>query len=166
MNFNSIFSQIGVPASMAQDVMFLLVIALVSFIFGMLIGKHRLITVLINIYASFAILKVVPGGYLTTYSAVLLFFFAVLVALTILGKSLFEISISGSGSGFLWRVFMVSFLEVALLASITLSIMPKKEALLYVSKTVYGYMVLPNAQFLWMVAPLAALFIIHKRLGR
>ena len=166
MNFNSIFSQVGIPASMAQDVMFLLLVVLISFVLGMIIGKHRLVTVLINIYVSVAILKVVPAGYLASYTSVLLFFFALLVALTLLGSKLFEISISGSGSGFMLRVFAISFLEVMLLASITLSIMPKKEALLYVSKTVYGYMTESNFQFLWMVVPLVALFIIHKRLSR
>jgi len=166
MNLNAIFSQIGIPLSMAQDVMFVLTIALVSFFFGMLIGKRRLVTVLINIYVSYAVLAVVPKGYLTSYTAVLLFFFALLIALTIFGHKLFEISISGSGSGFLWRVFSVSFLEVMLLVSITLSIMPKHEALGYVSKSTYGYLTASNFQLLWMVAPLALLLLINKRLGR
>lgn len=166
MNLNSIFSQMGISASMTQDVTLLLAIVLVSFIFGMFVGRYRLVTVLINTYVAFAVLTVIPNDYLTDYTSVLLAFFALLVGLTLLGKKIFEISISGSGPDFLWRVFGVSFLEIVLLTSITLSMMPKKEALVYVSKTAYGYLASPNAQFLWMIAPLVGIFFIHKKLNR
>ena len=166
MNLNAIFSQLGISASMTQDVILLLVIILVSFVFGMFVGRSRLVTVLINTYVSFAILMVIPKTYLTDYNTSLLIFFALLVLLTIFGKKIFEISISGSGPDFLWRVFGVSFLEIMLLTSITLSMMPKKEALVYVSKTAYGYLASPNAQFLWMVVPLVGIFFIHKKLNR
>ena len=161
-----ILSNLGLPMGMVQDLMLLLLIMLVSFVFGMFIGKRRLVTVLINIYVSFSILMVVPKAYLTSYTMALIFFYVLLIVLTIFGDKLFEITISGSGSGFLGRVFAVSFFEVVLLVSITLSEIPKKEALAYVSKTAYGYLTDPNFQFLWMVAPLALLFLIHKRLGR
>lgn len=161
-----IFSNLGLSTSLAQDVMLLLLVVLISFVFGMFIGKRRLVTVLINTYVSFTILAVVPKGYLLSYTSVLIFFYALLIVLTIFGDKLFEITISGSGSGFLGRVFSVSFLEVMLLFSITLSVMPKYEALQYVSRTAYGYLAGPNFQFLWMIAPLLLLIFIHKRLGR
>ncbi len=166
MNLNAIFSQMGISTSMTQDVTLLLVLVLISFIFGMFIGRSRLITVLINTYVSFAILTVIPETYLTDYTTALLIFFAMLVVLTIIGKKMFEISISGSGPDFLWRVFGVSFLEILLLASITISLMPKKAALIYVSKTAYDYLASPNFQLLWMIAPLIGIFFIHKKLNR
>lgn len=166
MNLNSIFAQMGVSASMTQDVTLILALVLVSFIFGMLVGRSRLITVLINTYVSFAILTVIPKTYLTDYNSAILAFFVLLVVLTILGKKIFEISISGSGPDFLWRVFGVSFLEVLLLTSIMISLMPKKAALVYVSKTAYDYLAGPNFQLIWMVAPLLGILFIHKKLNR
>lgn len=166
MDLNVILSRVGISTSMTQDVTLLLVVVLASFIFGMFIGRYRLVTVLINIYVAFALLHVVPDGYLTTTAAMLLFFFVLLIILTLFDKKIFEISISGSGPDFLWRVFGVSFLEIALLASITLSVMPKKEALMLVSKNAYFYLASPNAQLFWMALPLLAIFFMHKRLNR
>ncbi len=166
MNLNSILAQLGISASMTQDVTLLLALLLVSFIFGMFVGRTRLITVVINTYVAFAILAVIPKTYLTDYNTALLTFFALLVVLTIFGKKIFEISISGSGPDFLWRVFGVSFLEVLLLVSIAISLMPKKVALVYVSKTAYDYLAAPNFQLLWMVLPLIGVLLIHKKLNR
>ena len=163
MNVNSIFSQLGVPAGMMQDVIFFLVVILASFILAMLIGKHRVVNVIINTYITFAILQVVPAGYLTSFTSTELFFFVLLIILTLLGDKLFEISISGAG--FMWRVIVASFLEVLLLSSLALSFMPKKEALGYVSKLTYPYLTAPDFRLLLMVAPLAFLLLIHKKLS-
>jgi len=144
----------------------LLALVFISFIFGMFIGRYRLLTVLINTYVSFAILSVIPPGFISDYSYELIAFLTLVVGLTLLGKKIFEIHISGAGSGFLWRVFAMSFLEVTLLLSIILSILPKKTALSYVSSSSLDYLASPNARLIWMVAPLIFLFFIHKRLNR
>jgi hypothetical protein len=156
----------GFSASGMQDLIFLTVIILVSFVFGILVGRFRLISVLINSYISLAILKAVPQGFLTTYMNSLIFFFAFFIALIIASKKLFEIRIYGSGSGFLWRVFSISFLEIMLLVSIVLTTVPKKVALAYVSKNVYQLVASPNAYFLWLIMPLVGLLLIRKKLSR
>ena len=166
MNLNLIFLKMGISPNMAQDVTFFLVLILISFVFGMFIGRYKLITILINIYISLAILMTVPEGYLKDYFQKILFFSTILIILTLISKRLFEIYISGSGSGFLWRVFVMSFLEVVFLVSIIISLMPKKIALGYVSDTTYFYLASPNARFIWMIIPLAFIFLIHKRLNR
>lgn len=166
MNISGIFSKTGLPESLGQDITLLLVVIFVSFIFGTFIGRFKLITILINIYVSLAILAAVPQDYLSDYSYRLSFFLVLVIILTLVSKRLFEIYISGAGSGFLWRVFAMSFLEVMLLISIVLSIVPKKVALDYVSPTAYNYLALPNAHFVWMIIPLVFIFFIHKRLNR
>jgi hypothetical protein len=166
MNLTTLFSKFGISASVSQDVTLLLVIALVSFIFGMFIGRYKLITVLINIYVSIAIVAAVPREYLKDYTYELLLFFALLITLTIVSKRLFEIYISGSGSGFLWRVFAMSFLEVMMLISITASIAPKSKALEFVSASSYQYLASDIARLIWLVIPLVFMFVIHKRINR
>ncbi len=166
MNFNVIFSQMGFSASGMQDLIFLMIIVLGSFIFGSVIGRFRLISILINSYVALAILKAVPQGFLTTYTNSLIFFFALFIVLILAGKKLFEIRIYGSGSGFLWRVFVVSFLEIMFLTSIVLTIIPKKVALVYVSRNVYQLIASPNAYFLWLIMPLVGLFFVRKKLSR
>jgi len=166
MNFSLLISKVGLPSSMAQDVMLLLVIMFVSFIFGMFIGRYKLITILINIYVAFALINVIPGKILDDYTLKLIAFLAAVVVLTIISKRLFEIYISGSGSGFLWRGFAMSFLEVIMLLSITLSLVPKKVALGYLSSSSYNYIASDMARLVWMLVPLAFMFMIHKRLNR
>lgn len=166
MDLGSLLEKIGLSPQLTQDVSLLIVVALVSFVFGMFIGRYKLITILINIYVSFAVMMVVPEQYLADYLYQLIFFLAGVIILTLVSKRLFEIYISGSGSGFLWRVFAMSFLEVIFLISIILSIIPKKVALSYVSPTAFEYLASPNASLFWMIAPMAFMFFIHKRLNR
>ncbi len=166
MNLSVIFSQMGLSAKTAQDVMLFLVIALVSFIYGMSIGRSRLITILINIYVSVALLSVFPKAILPDYTYNLILFFGVIILLTILGRKMFEIQLSGSGKGFLWRVFAMSFLEVVLMLSVALALVPKKIALGYISPNSYGYLVSENFAFLWMLLPLVFMFMIHKKILR
>ena len=166
MNLNSLFSKAGVSGNMTQDITLLAVIIIASLLFGLFIGRFKLVTVLINIYIAFALLATVPEKYLVDYNYRLIFFYAALVILTLAGRKLFEIYISSSGSGFMWRVFAMSFLEVVFLLSITLAILPKKIALGYVSPNAYQYLASADWRFVWMVVPLIFIFIIHKRLNR
>lgn len=166
MNLSLIFSQLGFSPKTSQDVMLFLVIALVSFVFGMSIGRSRLITVLINIYVSMALLSVLPKGIFPDYTYSVYLFLGVIILLTILGKKMFEIQLSGSGKGFLWRVFVMSFLEVMLLLSVVLTIVPKKIALGYISSNSFDYLVSANFAFFWMLAPLVFMFLIHKKILR
>lgn len=166
MDIGVFLGKLGVSQALTQDISLLIVIALLSFVFGMFIGRYKLITILINIYVAFAIIMVVPSRYLVDYVYKLIFFLAGVIILTLISKRLFEIYISGSGSGFLWRVFMMSFLEVVFLISIILSIVPKKIALGYISPTAYIYLASDNARLVWMIIPLAFMFFIHKKLNR
>lgn len=164
MNLSLILSKLGIPVSLSQDIILLLAAVLISFIFGTFIGRYRLVTVLINIYVSFAVVSVIPQGFLSGYSTTLLIFGALVILLTIFGRKLFEIHISGAGSGFLWKVFVMSFLEVGLILSIILSMLPSKVALSYVSSNAYNLLVSGNAQFIWMIAPLVFMLFMHRRM--
>jgi len=166
MDLGHLLLKFGLSAQLAQDVSLLLIIALLSFVFGMFIGRYKLITILINIYVAFAITMVVPTKYFSDYTYKLIFFLAGVIILTLISKRLFEIYISGSGSGFLWRVFAMSFLEVVFLLSIVVSIVPKKIVLSYISPTAFDYLASENARLAWMVVPLAFMFFIHKKLNR
>ncbi len=164
MDLSLIFSQLGLSPKIAQDAILFLVVALVSFVFGMSIGRFKLITVLVNIYVSVAILSVVPKELFSDYFYRLALFFGIIILLTALGKKMFEMPLSGSGKGFLWRVFAMSFLEVMLMLSVALAFVPKKIALGYISSNAYSYFVSENFAFFWMLIPLVFMFMIHKKI--
>ncbi|MDP1883806.1 MAG: hypothetical protein Q8L10_00385 [Candidatus Moranbacteria bacterium] len=166
MDLGKLLVGFGVSPQMTQDISLFIVVAILSFVFGMFIGRYKLITILINIYVAYAVTMSVPAKYFSDYVYELVFFLAGIVILTLISKQLFEVYISGSGSGFLWRVFVMSFLEIVFLISIVLAIVPKSVALGYVSPTAYGYLASENARLAWMIIPMAFMFFIHKRLNR
>lgn len=166
MNPTQLLSKLGISASLSQDIILLFVVVFISFVFGMFIGRQKLLSVLINIYISFAVVNVIPPNYFTDPSYRSLVFLIIVIGLTLLGGRMFDIYLSGAGSGFIWRVFAVSFLEVTLLLSILISLLPKKEALSYVSASSYGYLASDPMKFIWMIAPLVFMFFIHKRINR
>jgi hypothetical protein len=166
MDLGTLLGKIGISPALTQDMSLLLIVAVFSIVFGMFIGRYKLITILINIYVAFAITQAVPDKYFSDYLYELIFFLAGIIILTLISRQLFEVHISGSGSGFLWRVFVMSFLEVIFLLSIVLSIVPKKVALEFVSPMALEYMTGDVARLIWMVVPLVFMVFIHKRLNR
>ena len=166
MNFSLLLSKLGLSQKLSQDVTLILIIALISFVYGMLLGKYKIMTVLINIYVSFALISVIPGEFILDYNTKLLLFFALVAGLTLISKRFFDLSMSGSGSYFLLRVFLMSFLQVALALSIIFSIVPKKIALDYISLDAYGYLTIGWMPAIWMALPLVYMFFVYKRFNR
>lgn len=166
MNPVSLLSKFGVSANLSQDIMLLIFVALASFIYGTLIGRWRLMTVLINIYVAFAIVTVIPKSLVPDYNTLLLIFFILLVGMTIFNKRFFDLSFGGSGTNYMLRVFAMSFLEITLILSIAFSLVPKKVALGYISSNAYGYLVTDWTPLIWMALPLVAMFFMYKRSHR
>jgi len=166
MNLDAILASLGLSRSLTQDVTLIIVAVLASFIFGAFIGRTKLVSVLINIYAAFAIISVTPKTLIVDDSTRLLVFLALVVGLTLAGRKLFDVYLSGAGTGFLWRIFVMSFLEIGLLTSIVFSLLPSKTALTYISASSLDYLVSGNAQLIWMAAPLVFLLLMHRRLNR
>ena len=163
MNITLLLSKIGLSSNLSQDVMLVLFVALVSFVFGMVLGKHKLMSVLVNIYVSFAVMSVVPKEMFSQTDYKVFAFLILLAVLTVLSRKIFDISFSSGGSAFMWRVFVVSFLQVALILSIVLSLVSKKEALAYVSSSAYEYLVIGWAPLFWMLIPLVCMFLLYRK---
>jgi len=165
MNITLLFSKLGLSAQMSQDVMLIIFIALVSFVYGMLLGKHKLMTVLINIYVAFSVVSVIPKAMITDYNQKILIFMGIIIVMTILDKRFFDISFSGAGSGFMLRVFVMSFLEIVLILSVIFTYTPLKIALGYIASDAYGYLVTGWFPLVWMAAPLAYMFFIYRKIN-
>jgi hypothetical protein len=166
MNTVAFLSDLGISVNLTQDIMLLLFAALASFVYGTLIGRWRLITVLINIYVAFALTTVIPADLTADYNMKLLIFFILIVGMTLLNKRFFNISFAGSGTNYMLRVFAMSFLEIGLVLSIVFSLMPKKAALGYISANAYTYFVAGYAPFIWMLLPLVCMFFLHRKIHR
>jgi len=163
MNLNLLLGKLGISTQLTQDISLIIVILLLSFIYGMLLGKHKLMSVLVNIYVSFAVVSVIPEKIFKAENQKVLAFIILLVILTFISRKIFDISFASGGSALVWRVFVVSFLQVALVLSIVLSFISKKEALVYVSANAYNYLVFGWAPFFWMIIPLVVMFLLYRK---
>lgn len=166
MNITLLLSKLGLSPALSQDIMLIIFVALVSFVYGMLLGKHRIMAVLINIYTSLALVTVVPETFIADYNTKLIVFFVLVIGLTVLSKRFFDLSLSGSGSWFMFRVFSMSFLQIVLLLSIAFSITPKKIALGYISPNAFDYLTTGYGPLIWMALPLVFMFFIYKQINK
>jgi hypothetical protein len=163
MQLDQIFMNLGLAKSSAALVTLVVVLLVASTIFWLLIGRFRLHNFLINVYVSYALLQVLPKELLAfTPNAAVLLFLIFIVVLTLMNKYLFDIHQQGSGLA-IWQVYIMSALEVVLVVSIIISLMPTKDVLAYISKDALQYFTLPWWKFLWMILPLAFLIFIKKR---
>lgn len=163
MNLSSILPKLGLAASLTQDVTLLIVVILASFLFGVFISKSRLAAVLIYAYVAFALVSVTPSVYLADYTYKILAFLIVIVIGTIWTRRIIDVGTAGLGPGTMWKVFVLSFLEVVLILSVVISLMPKRDALAYISVTSYGYLATDPMKLAWMAAPLLFLFLTQRR---
>ena len=166
MNLSLLLSKLGMSQALSQDIMLINFIALVSFVYGMLLGRHKLMTVLINIYVAFAVVSVAPKDLLVDYNAQIIAFLGIVIVMTVLDKHFFDISLSGAGTGFLFRVFSMSFLEIVLVLSIIFSFTPEKVASGYISSNAIYYLTSSWAPLVWMTAPLIYMFFIYKKINK
>lgn len=163
MQLEKIFLKIGIPSTYAELVTLLLVILSITVIFWLIVGRFRLHNVLINIFISFSLVQAIPKEFIgsrTTLSVML--FLILVVAFTLIGKYTFDIHLSGSGLAY-WQIFIMSFLEVGLILSISATFLGDKFFAGYISKEALFYFTSPWAKFIWLSAPLAFLVYINKR---
>lgn len=116
------------------DLFILIFFVVASLIYGISLGRDRIIVILVSIYMSLAIVNYIPfvAEFSTSISVNDAFALRVTVFLGIFILLFFFLSHSalirtighGSTQGKLWQVMIFSFLHVGLLISVTLSFFP------------------------------------------
>ncbi len=163
MNFLSAASTF-IPAKVAGDLSFLLIFIAASVALAFVLGRTRLIGVVVFSYAAFAISLTIPAPVLSSIPEGRAISFAVsLVVLVAVGDYILDIHISNPMSTFFSRVLVMGCLGAGLAFSIILSLVSKPFALSFLSATVFSYFASPVARLVWMVAPLAFLLFLNKR---
>lgn len=162
---SGLLSAFKMPVTLAGDLSFLLLFVGLSLAFGFVVGRWKLVNILINVYIALAFVGVFPREYLAFSVYAKAGLFLVLVALlTVLDKRLFDVHISNAGTDFFWRLLVMSLLVTGMIVSVTLSFLPKAAALGVISRTAYGYFASATALSFWLVVPLVALLFINNRL--
>jgi len=152
------------------DVFLMLFFAIGALLYGLTLGRDRIVIIMVSIYMGLAVVTNAPyirdlsasvsvndvafrvGTFLGVF--VLLFFF--------LSKNALLRSLESRGEGRLFQTVMFSVLHVGLLVSVGLSFMPPEALGVFSDQTRMAFTSDP-ARFIWLVAPIAAMMVFSGR---
>lgn len=162
---NTFFSSLSIPKNLAGDLSLLLLFFGLSLALGFILGRWKLVNILINIYIVVALIGILPREILSfsPYAKVGIFL-SLLLLLSAIDNRLFDVHITNAGTDFFWRLFVMSILVTGMLVSVTMAFLPKALALTYISQASYSYFASPFALLFWMTIPLFSLLFINNRL--
>lgn len=162
-------AQVFNVANPSWDLFIVVFFAVSALLYGMSLGRDRIIVILVSIYMSLAVVQAVPDFVLNvTVNQSFAFQFTTFVSLFVVffflisrSALLRTIGAGGQRGGFIATI-LFSILHVGLLLSIALSFMPAEflERFAPVTQTVFTH---EWAVFGWVTAPIAAMIIFGKR---
>jgi len=159
-------------AAPTWDLFIILFFVAAALIYGMSLGRDRLVVILVSIYMSLAVVHYAPlvgvlqrGGlsvdddFFAFRIGVFLAAFIVLFFAVSRSALMNTIARRGESTGSFWQVILFSILQVGLLISIVLSFLPK-EAVSHLASLTKQIFVDELAQFLWIIVPIVMMAIL------
>ena len=175
MRFQSFLASFHIGAATGWDIFIILIALIAIFIYGFLLGRNRIVLVLLSSYFSLIIMKFLPWARLSElkwlgigetpasslqiiiFLALILFFYMFLPRSIL--SSVARIRKRGDTS---WiHTSILATLQIGLLVSIVFSFLPE-EASAKVMPLVKKIFLGSGAQFIWVVLPLLAVFLLKK----
>ncbi|MCX6743171.1 MAG: hypothetical protein NT116_02950 [Candidatus Parcubacteria bacterium] len=153
------------------DLFIILFFVVAAFLYGLSLGRDRVIVILVSIYMGLAIVNTAP--YLNDFSAEVSFnnasifkvtiFLGIFIALFfLLSRSALLHTIAASDSpGRWWQSILFSFFHVGLMISIVMAYLPK-DIVNNVSAGLRNLFISDPAKFFWLVAPIVVMVLIRK----
>lgn len=156
-------------AQPSWDLFIVLFFIIAGFLYGLSLGRDRVIVILVSIYMALAVVNTAPyiGSFEADVGVANIFVFrisafvTVFVALFLLlaRSALLQTIASADSKGSWWQVILFSFLHVGLLISIILSFLPPS-AVEKLAPMTRSFFVSETGRFLWIVGPILAMILI------
>lgn len=171
-NFNSFLASLNVGAP-SWDVFIILFFLLASFIYGLSLGRDRIIIILMSVYVALVVVESAPWlsqinpaqlGITNIFVFKIGVFLATFVAVFfLLSRSDLLLAISRADApGRWWQVIVFSFLHVGLLISVCLSFLPA-DAAGQLAPLTRQMFVGQDIKFFWIIAPIIALALVREK---
>lgn len=136
-----------------------------ALLYGLSLGKDRIIAIMVSIYMAVAIIQVLPEFVLnftfdqniTIEMTAFIALFAILFFA--LSRSALLNAMSMKSQGSWWQVIVFSFLHVGLLVSVVMSFLPV-DVLGHFSQQTQDIFLTEWARFGWMIAPVVAMLLL------
>jgi len=153
------------------DLFIILFLLAGAFLYGLTLGRDRIILVLISIYMALAVMHAIPfldqivpleyGPNNIFVFRIIIFLVVFVVLFGILSRSTALSALTQSSSpGVWWQIVVFSILHVGLLASIIMTFIPK-EFYENISPITRQWFIGEQAEFFWIVAPIVALVFVR-----
>lgn len=159
-------------ATPSWDLFIILFFVVAAFLYGLSLGRDRVIVILVSLYMALAIVNTAP--YLNSFTAeisynnasifnVTVFVGIFLILFFLLSRGALVRTIGGSASsGTWWQSMIFSFFHVGLILSILMSYLPQ-DMISHVSEGMRNLFISDPAKFFWLVAPIVMMVLLRKR---
>ncbi|MEW6610292.1 MAG: hypothetical protein AB1352_01520 [Patescibacteria group bacterium] len=152
------------------DVFILLFFLVGVFLYGIALGRNKVIIILLSLYFSLAIFEVssfIRSASTTffhdsPYGALFTFFILFLLTFIVVGQSGAGKSLASDSVGSFWQTILFSILQVGLTISIALILLPTSLQLRF-SSTILNVFINPLGQFLWLSLPIVCLILTRTK---
>lgn len=155
------------------DLFIILFFVVAAFLYGLSLGRDRIIVILVSIYMSLAIVDHAPflnsEGFQNSINNIVNQFFVFQITafvflfitffLVITRSALMKTIASSDTPGPWWQVLLYSILHVGLLVSLILSYIPKESLEGVLAPLTRQVFITDLAQSVWIVGPVVAMFI-------
>lgn len=151
------------------DLFIILFFIVAGFLYGLSLGRDRVIVILISVYMALAVVNSAPfiGNFQADIGIDQFFAFRIstfvvvfIVLFFLMSRSALLSTVASSDArGSWWQVLLFSFLHVGLLISITLSFLPPA-ASTHLAPLTQKIFVEDTGRFIWIVAPIVAMMLI------
>ncbi len=155
------------------DLFIILFFIVAAFLYGLSLGRDRIIVILVGIYVSLAIVEHAPlvnnegfqnminnlvGQFFVFQISAFLVLFIILFFI-ITRSALLKTIASSDSPGPWWQVLIYSILHVGLIVSIILSYIPKESLDSVLAPLTLNVFTTDLAQNVWIIGPIVAMFI-------
>jgi hypothetical protein len=168
------FSAIGnINSLFAGDWLLALIFLVAAFVYGLSMGRNRLVIVMLGVYFSYILTRAIPWKELsfigvkeTPGSTVQIFVFLALVVgfYFLLPHSAFRavVKLQGRRRTSWWQVLILGILQIGLILELVVTFLPAKNvaALSPLAQTIF---IGPLVQFLWLLLPILVLMFLRTR---
>jgi len=153
-------------AQPSWDLFIILFFVIAAFLYGLSLGRDRIIVIMVSIYMGLAIVNTAPFLTNTTITLptpgavkITVFLGVFLALFFFLSRSALLRTIAGSDDkGKWWQVLVYSVLHVGLLVSVTLNYL-NPEAIAKLAPLTRNIFASTNARFAWIIAPIVAMIL-------
>ena len=154
---------------LSWDILALIFLFVVAFLYGMLLGKNRIILIMLSTYISFAIVSVFPFSYIGNsnifFAKIVVFMLFIILSFLFLNRSffghLFKISKALSNISFV-KITVLSFFQIGLFMSVFFTLVESENIASLASMTKLIF-VTEISQVVWFVLPVLLLGVFKGR---